>query len=305
MSKNNSDLSGLAGVLSSMQALSKAISANFQTKEVASSMLEIRQAVINSFEPIIQSQIQTGDMLKNLSLSLENLSQPFLSDFRNQIENALSPALEIFSESIRHLPENIQAALLTLGNHGWFFDLEMPMSFLWELENTLNEGEITEAEVALVEYFRENLQSIENRFASKFPHRAKIINSAFNAHKRGEYELSIPVFLAQTDGICYEVINQHLFMRKRGEKKPRPSTAIYVDSIASDTFRHALLSPLSQPLPISASQNERDNSFNELNRHLVMHGESLDYGTEINGLKSISLLNYVAQVLRLNDENET
>ena len=78
-----------------------------------------------------------------------------------------------------------------------------------------------------------------------------------------------------------------------------------MDSVASDTFRHALLSPLSQPLPISASKHERDESFNELNRHQVMHGESLGYGTEINSLKAISLLNYVTQVLRLDDENET
>ena len=302
MTKNNSDLSGLAGVLSSLQSLSQAINANFQLQEVKSSMLEIRQHLIKTIEPVLQFQIQTSDMLKNLSLSLENIAQP-LSNFRIQIENIISPALENFLESVRLLPEYTQVALLTLGNHGWFFDLEMPMPFLWELENALNEGDITEAEAALVDYFRENLQSIENRFTAKFPHRAKIINTAFNAHKRGEYELSIPVFLAQTDGLCYEVINQHLFMRVRGEKKP--STAIYVDSIASDTFRHALLSPLSRPLPISASKNERDKSFNELNRHQVMHGEFLDYGTEINGLKSISLLNYVAQVLRLDDENET
>ncbi|GIV65173.1 MAG TPA: hypothetical protein DCE76_07100 [Anaerolineaceae bacterium] len=266
-------------------------------------MLEIRQQLIKTIEPVLQTQIQTSDMLKNLSLSLENIAQPLLSNFRIQIENIISPALENFLESFRLLPEHTQVALLTLGNHGWFFDLEMPLPFLWELENALNEGDTTEAETALVDYFRENLQSIENRFTAKFPHRAKIINSAFNAHKRGEYELSIPIFLAQTDGVCYEVINQYLFMRVRGEKKP--STAIYVDSIASDTFRHALLSPLSQPLPISASKNERDKSFNELNRHQVMHGESLDYGTEINGLKSVSLLNYVTQVLRLDDENET
>lgn len=302
MSKNNSDLSGLANVLSQMQALSKAISVNFQ-QEVGSSLLQIRQQLIKSVEPVLQSQIQMSDMLKDLSLSFDNLNQSLFSNFRIQIENLISPVLENFLESFRQLPEHTQAALLTMGNHGWFFDLEMPLPFLWELENVLNEGDIKEAEAALVDYFRENLQSIENRFTVKFPHRAKIINSAFNAHKRGEYELSIPIFLAQTDGICYEVINQYLFMRVRGEKKPR--TAIYVDTIASDTFRHALLSPLSQPLPISASQNERNESFNELNRHQVMHGESLDYGTEINGLKSISLLNYVAQVLRLDDENET
>jgi len=303
MSKNNSDLSGLAGVLSSMQALSQAISSNFQLQEAASSMLEIRQQLIKTFEPILQSQLQTSEMLKDLSVSINNIAQSLLPNFRIEIENLISPALKDFFENFRLLPEHTQVALLTLGNHGWFFDLEMPLPFLWELENALNEGDINEAEAALIDYFRENLETIENRFATKFPHRAKIINSAFSAHKRGEYELSIPIFLAQTDGICYEVVNQHLFMRVRGEKKP--STAIYVDSIASDTFRHALLSPLSQPLPISASKNERDETFNELNRHQVMHGESLDYGTEVNGLKSISLLNYVAQVLRLDGENET
>jgi len=303
MSKNNSDLSGLANVLSQMQTLSKAISANFQLQEVASSMLEIRQQLINSLEPVLQSQMQMSDMLRSVSLNFEKLAPSLLFDFRIQLENLISPALTNFLESLRLLPGHTQVALLTLGNHGWFFDLEMPLPFLWELENALNEGDIKEAEAALVDYFRENLQSTENRFTAKFPRRAKIINSAFNAHKRGEYELSIPIFLAQTDGICYEVINQHLFIRVRGEKKP--STAIYVDSVASDTFRHALLSPLSQPLPISASKHERDESFNELNRHQVMHGESLDYGTEINSLKAISLLNYVTQVLRLDDENET
>lgn len=259
MSKNNSDPSELADGLSQMQALSQAINANFQLQDVASSMLELRQQLIKTMEPMLQSQIQSGEMLRNLSLSLTNVAQPLLSNFRIQIENLINPALEDFLESFRLLLNHTQEALLTLGSHGWFFDLEMPLPFLWELENTLNEGEIKEAETT-------------------------------------------PIFLAQTDGICYEVVYQHLFMRVRGEKKP--STAIFVDTIASDTFRHALLSPLSQPLPISASKGERDESFNELIRHQVMHGESLVYGTEINSLKSIFLLNYVTQVLRLDDEDE-
>ena len=87
-------------------------------------------------------------------------------------------------------------------------------------------------------------------------------------------------------------------MRKKG----KPKTAIYVDTISADTLKLALLAPLSQPLPISASQYERDESFNELNRHQVMHGEVVNYGTEINSLKSISLLNYVVQVLDDDDE---
>ena len=70
-----------------------------------------------------------------------------------------------------------------------------------------------------------------------------------------------------------------------------------MEQIASDTYRAALLSPLAQTLPIGASKHERPEDFTELNRHVVLHGESLDYGTKINSLKAISLINYVAHVL--------
>lgn len=301
MSKYNFDSSGLAKLLSQMQALSETLSANFQMQEFASSMLNIRQALIDSFESVLQSQPQTSEVLRTLSVDFRELVPPGLLDFHKQIENLVSPAFKDFLESFHELPRQTQAALITLGNHGWFFDLEMPLSFLWELENTLNRGNIEEAEAALADYFREHLLSIENRLNTKFPLRAKVVSMAFSAHKRGEYDLSIPVFLAQTDGICYEVVNQYLFMRRN----KKPGTAVYVDTVVSNTFRHALLSPLSQSLPISASENERGEHFNALNRHQVMHGESLSYGTEINSLKSISLLNYVGEVLRWDDENNS
>lgn len=303
MTKNYSHLSGLANLVSQMQTFSKAITANFQLPEVESSMVKLSQQLIKTYEPILQNQIQMSNMVKNLLFDFEKFSPPILFNFHTQIQNLISPALKSFLDSFRLLPEHTQAALMTLGNHGWFFDLSMPLSFLWEIENILNEGNIEEVESALLDYFRKKIQSIEDSLIAKFPHRARFISAAFNAHRRGEYELSIPVYLSQTDGICYEVINHSLFRRKGGNKKP--ATAIYVDSVASNTFRHALLSPLSNPLPISASETERDENFSELNRHQVMHGESLIYGTEINSIKSISLLNYVAQVLRLDDEKET
>ena len=59
----------------------------------------------------------------------------------------------------------------------------------------------------------------------------------------------------------------------------------------------SLLSPLTETLPINASEYERQEDFEGLNRHIIMHGESLDYGTEVNGLKAISLINYISQVL--------
>ncbi len=80
--------------------------------------------------------------------------------------------------------------------------------------------------------------------------------------------------------------------------------AIYVKQVApAGTLEAAFLSPFAETLPISASEDERDDRFSGLNRHMILHGESLDYGTRINSLKAISYINYVTQVLKMDDEN--
>lgn len=263
-------------------------------------ILDAQKNLQKSLEPFIASQRR----LKEITDSIRIPKLPFAEiaeiakstiEFQKQIRDLISPTFDQLQKSFNELPSRTQEALLKLGDHGWFFDLEMPLSGLWRLKEALSEGNVVKAENALVEYFSSRLDEIENSIVGKFPHREKMIRAAFRAHKSEEYELSIPVFLAQTDGICNDVIEQYLFMKQN--RKPR--TAIYVERIASDTYRAALLQPLAQTLPIGASKHERNEDFNELNRHMVLHGESLDYGTKVNGLKAISLINYVTQVLTL------
>jgi hypothetical protein len=172
-------------------------------------------------------------------------------------------------------------------------DPEMSHQSLLELKDALSEGNVAEAEAALVEYFEERIAEMEESITRKFPHRSHLISSALGAHSKKEYVLSIPVLLAQVDGICKETVNKYLFMKNN----KKPETAVYVASIATDTYMAALLSPLAEVLPISASNGQRPEGFSGLNRHTVLHGESLDYGSKINSLKAISLLNYVAHVL--------
>lgn len=136
---------------------------------------------------------------------------------------------------------------------------------------------------------------------SQFPKRSHILRAAFSAHRRAEYELSVPVFLTQVDGICKETSDQYLFLKHN----KKPQTAIYVAQFASNNFRAALLSPVAEALPIGASESERPQGFADLNRHTVLHGESLDYGSKTNSLKAISLLNYVVYVLRQDRDNGT
>ncbi|WXU00018.1 MAG: hypothetical protein Ctma_0723 [Catillopecten margaritatus gill symbiont] len=265
--------------------------------------LELQKALKSPLEPFLEEQRKLQKAFEGLKLPSYRL--PDLSPFAKQTEQyqkslsgIISPAFEELQRSFRELPPKIQEALLLLAQHGWYLDFNMPLSSLWKIKRAISSGEINEVEEALTEYFENQLGEIEKSFSDQFPHRSHIISSVIKAHRNGEYFLSIPVLLAQTDGICKEVVGQYLFMRK--DRKPR--TAIYVEQVAADTYKAALLSPLAASIPISASEHEREKGFNLLNRHMVLHGESLNYGSKVNSLKAISLINYVSQALKKDEE---
>lgn len=271
-------------------------------------LIEVGEKLQASIQPIIEAQENLKETLKPMIERMkymdevaENLSKTFepIRAFRQNIENIISPAFKDFTKSFKVLPERTRNVLLLLGQHCWFFDLDIPLSGLWKLEKAFKAGDINMAEEALMEYYKAKLSDIAKELNREYPNRTSILNAAFKAHKRGEYELSVPVFLAQADGICQELIGYQLFSKKN----KKPVMAEYVDKIAIDTFRSALLYPLACNLPISESKGGRGADFHQLNRHQVLHGESVDYGTEVNSLKAISLLNYVAKILKHNEKD--
>jgi hypothetical protein len=259
---------------------------------------EIQETIKAMLEPILIAQ----ESLKKLGAAIVydiSYATKQASELIMSFQEKIGSVLKEFQRNFRELPPRTQEAFLLLGHHGWYVDLEMSLPELWNPTKLFLEGNIAEAENALIDHFEGRIDKIEESISKKFPHREKLIRAAFNAHRRQKYELAIPVLFAQVDGICKEVGNEYLF--KKDKKKP--CIAKYVEQIASDTFRAAILSPLAQTLPIGVSKNERTEEFNELNRHMVMHGETVDYGSKINSLKAISLINYVAHVLMPKKEN--
>jgi hypothetical protein len=281
--------------LEEYQQLSKRLQE--QTRSFEASLkptLKAQRLAQEAIERMVEQQRLAAEFVRISEFKMPDLSSYALqaAEMGKAIERAIFPAFKMLQQAFRDLPPRTQRALLLLAEHGWYLDLDMPMPEIWELEEALAKGEVNEAEEALCEYLEKRIPEIEKSISEKFPHRAHLIRAAFGAHRREEYILSIPVLLAQTDGICKDVMDQYLFRSR--DKKPR--TAKYVERWAADSFRAALLSPLTQTLPISASKGERVEGSDALNRHTVMHGEDLGYGSKKNGLKAISLLNYVAHV---------
>lgn len=255
-------------------------------KSVVTGLQERYASVIAQWRPVL---IKLPDVLQQFG------------QWTKAISDRLAPVLAAMATSFWEMPPKLQSALLTLGESGWYLDGDLGMSELWELEQLLLDGKVAAVDSILIRHYEERLSGIESFLIKALPNREKILRAAFAAHRRGEFELSIPVLLAQSDGACLDLTGYQFFIKEAG----KPQVARHVADAALDAFSAAMLSPLANVLPINASEKDRNRrvqdqgliTWRELNRHQVLHGESFDYGTKVNSLKAVSLINYLVGFL--------
>ena len=191
--------------------------------------------------------------------------------------------------------ERFAACCMKLAQRGWFLDPQMPMSLLWHLADTIEESP-EEADVLLVQWFQERLDEIEEELVKTCPKRAHVLRSAFNAHRERDYNNSVPAVLKEADGMWHDIFGMNVF-----RVRERASIVKSIEQKQPYGLISTSLVPLLQStLPLWMNESERHNwmkqhrtdSFPELNRHEVLHGLSVEYGTETNSLKAISFLNW-------------
>ena len=188
--------------------------------------------------------------------------------------------------------KRLVSAFTTLADAGWYWDLEAPSRQALTLSDALSEGGGDVVVDSIAAHFRGRLQAIEERVVARYPHRGSPLADAFEAHREGRYNLSVPVFLAQADGIWEERLSKPVFQaagrRLLGDGKSG-NLDYGIDVMFSHLFREST--------PLWRSEGARKPDFKELNRHQVLHGEVSNYGTEINSLKAVSFLAFVCCVL--------
>ena len=150
------------------------------------------------------------------------------------------------------------------------------------------------ANMRMHHWVRDRVDPIEADLTKEFPNRARILADAFAAHRQGSFNLSVPVLIAQTDGIWHERTGRNLFsddldktlQAARGERVRGGVVDRLLQTLTNDQWK------------LRQSKKNRSAGFSDLNRHQVLHGEVCDYGTEENSLKAIALLHFSNFVLR-------
>ena len=187
-----------------------------------------------------------------------------------------------------HFDRRLVTALV---ERGWYPDPRMALAQL-ALLSSCRDSEPDAIEEIMREVFRERLDDIEAKLADAYPHRAAILREAFDAHRQSNFNLAVPVLLAQADGIWRDRIDRNLF--SGGTEHAIQALLAQVE----DTNSRELVLALNTPdWPLAQPESRRSEDFSGLNRHLVLHGQATDYGTEENSLRAIAFLNYCAFVL--------
>ena len=265
---------------------------------------------MDNWDKAAQAIAQLDRITKSFSVSLEN-SPKFIQIYQGvqgiqRVLVGLAEPMRRLAELIKpyltheyliqlsEFPQRTRQAFVTMANMGWFPDLSVSLPHLNELTEIVNCGTPEDTEVYLANHFDNRVDEIERSIVNRFPKRGGIILGSFNAHRDSYYELSIPVLFAQIDGICKELFDSCLFIKNERTALREALLNEEVDGFFTAIF----ISPLGEALPIWMTKKERKNIDISLNRHMIMHGESLEYGTHTNSLKVISLLNYVAHALK-------
>lgn len=173
---------------------------------------------------------------------------------------------------------------------GWFLCAYDGFHSINGLIDRLAEAGEADIDVLMLDYYRSSFPWFSEELLTHYPDRKAPIEAAVRAHRQGEFHLSIPVFLAQADGI-QESLNKTQ-IKKKFEDSPREL---------------AYLTPWFDLKNSVLTKNEGErkkyeentgNAFNFLNRHQIMHGEVFDYGTEVNSLKAFSFLVFAGLHIR-------
>ncbi len=268
-------------------------------REALEKIVEFSVGCMKASEPALMELKKWGKDTELVQIPLGFLQElaplaTAATSLREFASTAYYAAFEKAKKAFNKLPSRITEALGFLAQEAWFPDMRMTAADLEILVKTLKQGGSDDANAELVSYFENRLDDIEESIRENFPARERFVKAAFRAHRNQDYIASVPLFLIQSDGICLDITGAQLF-EKRSQDELRVVT--YIEKIKSATIQYVLLSPLTGQIPLTFSENERPPGFSGLNRHTVIHGESLDYDTKANSLKAVSLISYIAHTL--------
>lgn len=274
------------------------------------SITEEHQKKISSFGTAFPSQFKLPKLPDNLNKTFDNhkalisaISRPAFcsmphigSAFENtfkigkafEVAVGFKPVFQTLKLNWQNFFEKHKDALQFAAQTGWFIQAEDDFDISVQID--LHKDSSESFNKFFINNTRIKISQIEERLKQDYPKYSSLINEAFCLHSESRFYASIPLFLMISEGIGKEISGGKSPFKTQNNKYQiaqwinKQELVGDIDIVLGDILgsKHAL----------------SESKLGELNRHNILHGKDVDYGTEKNSLKAISFLGFVGWFLQ-------
>jgi hypothetical protein len=227
--------------------------------------------------------------IKQMAKQFEPVMQEIATAFQTFVkENAhVFEAIRKYMEQAPTWQKRQKQNVVLMAQSGWFPNW---FTFFYHPKE-----EVADVDTLMTMHLNDCWGDLTAKIMKLCPNREHIFRAAFRLHEEGNYIASIPLFISQADGIFCEEIKSFLFMGDKPQKALEKM--LETGELQRGFFQDIFLEPYMVKTQFSAGMSKASAKCKKKapNRHGIMHGyrEHLDYGTELNSLKSFSLLAFV------------
>lgn len=219
----------------------------------------------------------------------ESVMQQISNNINAWVKNNkhISESIRKYAELAKKWQELEKQNVVVMAENGWFPN--------WYTFLYVPEEDISDIDILMTMHLEDCWEDVTKDIIKLCPNRAHILEAAIKLHDEKNYIASVPLFISQADGIFCEEIKTFLFA---GDKpKDVLEGMLETGDLQNGFFEDILLGPYM--VKTQFSEGIRKSSGNDKkkapNRSGILHGhrKHLDYASELNSLKSFSLLAFV------------
>lgn len=219
-------------------------------------------------------------------------------DGLTKIQETFSKFNEVFTKNMEGVRKFFET-LHELTKKGWFISDHIISKYtLGELQELISLDDEGVGIYLMKKHGSKNEIRSKLKFASsQFPNRKDILDEIAKAYDKGMYNSVVSLCYTQADGICRDIWSHGFFDKdRRDEFKLRLFKNLegFDLGVASYLVSHAGLSyneiTKHSGDEMFQSQEVKEKSYN---RHLVLHGHSIEYGNKTNAFRAILLIDFL------------
>ena len=135
--------------------------------------------------------------------------------------NFRDPAFSSVTRWVERSNNETRRGLKIMAAHGWYVAPDWSAGVETYIADLFETEPSEKMDAKLCALIERNVDVSRDYLEQAYPHRGTILRAAFEAHKRGEFAVSIPTMLAQADGICSELLRVQLHARDRKSGNPQ------------------------------------------------------------------------------------